>query len=367
MLRLPGQGGWRAAGGAPEDLFVRVRIRPSGKPGVRIGRLAAIAVVALSLVVALVALLRSGQSDESGTAQPAVLPPVASPSAPASAVPATTRPAALSPSRYQAALNALDAAVAGRIERVRAARTPGALSTALARLEQSVRGQTSKLRSLAPPVAVSAEHVRVVRALDTLGSDVAGLQAAAEAAAVCIGSAGTASIGRSEGAAEARAAAARLAAADRAHRYHVGAFLPQKTRAATRRLRNGTLVKRPNGGHGELSIDNGGSADAVISLVRVRAKKPSMTVYVRAGDSFTVRRISNGTYRIYMTTGADWDKTARLFSRDCSFEAFDEPAEFTTRTTSTAIQYTVHEITVTPVAGGNATTSGVDPGAFPVP
>jgi hypothetical protein len=368
LLRLPGGGA--GEGGRADDVLVRVRVRPppAGGSTKRLSRPLARALVGgvvLAVIVSVVALVGLGQSDDFPNPEPAAASSSPTASSPASGSNAAIAPAALSPAKYQGELTALDTALAASVKRVRAARSPAALSGAVERLEQSVTEQADKLRGVSPPVAISAEHGALVDALDALADELIDIGAAADAAEVCLGSSGTASIGQSSGAAEVRTAVADLVSADPAHRYRVRSFLPAKTAAKTRRLRNGTVLKRPNGGYGRLSIDNGGSVDAVVSLVRRDAKKPSMSVYVRAHDSFTVSRISDGTYHIFITAGGDWDKAAKRFSRNCSFEKFDEPAKFTTKFTSTAIEYSVHEISITPVIGGNATVSEVAPDAFP--
>jgi hypothetical protein len=114
-------------------------------------------------------------------------------------------------------------------------------------------------------------------------------------------------------------------------------------------------------GQGQLKIENGGSSDAVINLVLGSAKTPTVSVYVRAKGKHTVSSIKDGTYRIYMTGGKDWDGRAKAFSRNCNFQRFEDTFKFTT----TSSQYTIWTITLTPVAGGNARTSEVDPNSFP--
>ena len=113
-------------------------------------------------------------------------------------------------------------------------------------------------------------------------------------------------------------------------------------------------------GLGELTITNGGDTDATVALVQGHGA-PLVTIYMTHGGSYTLHHIPDGTYTIYVTSGNDWDAGARLFSRDCDFEQFDQTMDF--RTTST--QYTTYTITLTPVSGGDATLSEVDPGAFP--
>jgi hypothetical protein len=94
-----------------------------------------------------------------------------------------------------------------------------------------------------------------------------------------------------------------------------------------RRLDNGQLV-RPGSrtGRGELTIDNGGDKDAVISLAM--NKSPAFSGYVRNSSKYTVKGIRDGTYEIFFTTGVDWDSQNRTFTRDRTLQRFDDTTEF---------------------------------------
>ena len=96
-------------------------------------------------------------------------------------------------------------------------------------------------------------------------------------------------------------------------------------------------------------------------MVKRGSKRAAITVYVRARGKFTVTGVRDGTYQIYMSSGVDWDSRAKRYTRNCGFSRFDDSFKFNT----TSRQYTIWEITLTPVAGGNASTSGVEPENFP--
>ncbi|MGH3836839.1 MAG: hypothetical protein ACRDSF_14250, partial [Pseudonocardiaceae bacterium] len=65
-----------------------------------------------------------------------------------------------------------------------------------------------------------------------------------------------------------------------------------------RRLDNGQFVRAGSlTGRGELTIDNGGDQDAVVSLAM--NKSPAFSVYVRNGSKYTVKGIRDGTYEIF--------------------------------------------------------------------
>jgi hypothetical protein len=166
---------------------------------------------------------------------------------------------------------------------------------------------------------------------------------------------------RGSGAAQIRSAAGRLATADPAHRYRVGSFLPARTADRKRRLGTGTMLKRPGGGSGHLTITNGGGVDAVVTMTPFGLPRSVVTVYLRSKGTFTVTGIPDGRYTVYVTSGNDWDSPARVFTRGCNFTRFDDRFDFTT----TSSQYTIWRITLHAATGGNARTSGVDPDSFP--
>ena len=154
--------------------------------------------------------------------------------------------------------------------------------------------------------------------------------------------------------------AKKLAAADPTFKF--GTFLPAAPKEQKRRLKTGTFLNRPDGGSGHFKIKNGAD-DTTVSLVPTKGKKPKpvLTVYVRGGGTFTAKGVRDGTYRVYTASGEDWDKAKKGFTRDCAYSKFDDTFKFTT----TSFSASIWTITLTPVVGGNASTSDVDPNAFP--
>jgi hypothetical protein len=131
-----------------------------------------------------------------------------------------------------------------------------------------------------------------------------------------------------------------------------------------RRLRNGQFLRRGgSGGRSSLQIHNGGTRDAVVTLVKGKTKVYS--VYVRKKAKFKISGVTDGSYRIYFTHGVDWDGKARSFTRECSFERFQSPVRFKTTYTATQIRWHDWRITLHAITGGNAKTSKVDPDDFP--
>jgi hypothetical protein len=266
----------------------------------------------------------------------------------------------VSPEAYQAALTAADDRITDALRRLAAATTPKAAGEGASAITTAAESAGAELAELAPPEPVADAHQALLTALADLASAAGDTQSAAEGREVCVGSSATALLSRSEAIDEVRAAAADLAAADPARAYTFGGKLPKETRDSVRRAKNGMYVKRTSGGSGQLRITNGGSADALLSLVKSGTKKPATTVYLRAKGKYTVTGVRDGTYQIYLSNGVDWDTRAKRFTRECRFSRLNSAFKFTT----TSRQYTVWEIKLT-VAGGNETATGVDPEEFP--
>jgi hypothetical protein len=267
----------------------------------------------------------------------------------------------VSPADYQRALSGLDTAAAPAFRRLTSARTPKTVSSALSALRAEVVRHTEVLRSLAPPDAVRSQHAGLLDGLDTLATEMDDAMGASRDWDVCAGSSALALLSRSAGAGQLRSAAAKIAAADPAHRYRVATFLPRKTADQKRRLGTGALKRPGSRGLGQLEIKNGGTGDAVVSLLPVGGKRALLSAYIRSKGSYTVTGIPDGNYTGYVTTGADWDSSAHGFSRTCNYFRFDDRFDYQT----TSSQYTIWRIGLTPQAGGNAKTSGVDPDSFP--
>ncbi|WBB80314.1 proline-rich domain-containing protein [Micromonospora sp. WMMD882] len=326
-----------------------------GRPARRrnVGVIAGVVVVAvLACGVLPLAFLLSG-GDEDGRPVGGVITTTGGPSV-------TPSPSVvpLSPDDYQAALARADQALNRGFRTLGGAKNPTAVRAASSSLATTADDQRRALAAVLPPTGVSAAHATLVEALGYLSSALADTGSAATSGKVCLGSAAVARVSREAAATQLRVAAQALATADPSRAYRVGAFVPKTTKDGNRRLGNGAYVKRTRGGLGQLKIENGG-ADTVISIVR--GKTAVTRVYVRGKSDFTVYGIKDGSYQIFTTSGKDWDARNKAFSRDCDFEKFDESLKFTT----TSRTYSGWTISLTPVVGGNASTSSVDPDEFP--
>ncbi|MFI5496134.1 hypothetical protein [Actinoplanes sp. NPDC051859] len=221
-----------------------------------------------------------------------------------------------------------------------------------------IRAEAGKLRAAVPPAGAESAHAQLTRQLASLGDLV---DEAASARRDCPAASPYASVLQSGWADGVREESRRLGATNPTFRF--GTFLPAAPKEQNRRLKSGTFVVRSGGGGlGHLKIKNG-AADTAVSLVPGKGKKPKpvLTVYVRSGGTYTATGIADGTYRIYTASGKDWNASRKGFTRNCTYSKFDDTFAFTTTSTSSSIW----TITLTPVVGGNASTSNVDPNAFP--
>lgn len=316
------------------------------------GVLGAVLVAGICLVPTL---FRESEADTSGRAG---LTTTTTPAGPATETAAPTT-APLDPVAFQASLDEADRQLSAAFGKLRSATSPRMVSSAADALAQTVSTQTSVLSALTVPDSVSAAHRDLVSALSALESDLNEVSSAADGRSVCTGGSAGAALSRAGGATDLRTAIAALSAADPVTQYRFGAFLPKVTKDQNRRKANGTYLIRTTGGSGQLKVDNGNNVDTVINLVKVGAKKPAVSVYIRGKKKVTTGRIKDGTYQVFMSTGADFD--GKRFTRNCQFSKFDSNFKFTT----TSRQYTIWELSLKVRVGGNASSSDVDPDSFP--
>jgi hypothetical protein len=272
-------------------------------------------------------------------------------------------PTPLAAPDYQALLASVDAAINPPMQQLIAAHTMAEVRTGAAGLAAATQSGYAKLTAATPPTAAATAHQNVVRAFSQFQDIAEDTASATRSGAVCSASAAVPKLTNSPGATALRAAATELAAVDPASPFKIGFWLPAATPEQSRRLANGAFVKKgTRNGSGQLKIDNtGGSKDVSMSLATAGAKTTAFAVYVRAGSSYTVTGVKDGTYDIYMTSGTDWDPVGPGFSRDCGFSKFDDPLAFKT----TNSQYTIWTLTLKASAAGNASTAEVNPDEFP--
>ncbi|MFI7029802.1 hypothetical protein ACIBK1_13960 [Microbispora rosea] len=279
--------------------------------------------------------------------------------APSTTTTTASGPPALTPEAYRNALTAAGRPARTALADIAKARTFKSLHQRIDRAQSSLESALKRLGGLRPPADVAPEHADYVAALRGLNGRLGALDEDVTSHALCSGTAVLAGLGRSGEFKDLRASAGGLA---KAGDYPVVQIRPPARHA--RRLGNGTtLLSAIRGGRGSLTVKNGGTQDGVVTLVRGGRK--AVSFYVRKGSTAKVANIKDGTYRVYFTTGVDYDRATRAFTRDCGFSKFDDALKFQTVYSGYSVRWSDWTLTLDAVFGGNATTSKVDPDAFP--
>lgn len=135
-------------------------------------------------------------------------------------------------------------------------------------------------------------------------------------------------------------------------------------------LPNGTVLSRgfyPLKGEGIINISNGSGSDAVVKLITSNGQK-AYSVYVRSNNSYSIKKINDGNYRVLFSFGSNWDETQKKFLVNPSAEAFDKNFDFSTYDTNdgdyVTTHYSTYDITLNPVLNGTAITNPIDPNEF---
>ncbi|MFB4314030.1 hypothetical protein [Actinomadura sp. 21ATH] len=230
-------------------------------------------------------------------------------------------------------------------------------------VKAAVPQAAAKLRSVTPPAEAAGEHASLVSALGRFESVVGGLGGQVGSRNLCTGAAVRAEIGDADGTGALRSAMAAAQAKVPGEQRKL--TLPSAGQKPGSRPSNGALIRSGGGGgNGRLTIDNsGGSDDALVTLGK--GGKPMMSVFVRHGKKHTLNGVPDGAYTVFFTGGTHWDGAAKAFGRECAFQKFEDPLEYTTTRTATQIRHSTWRITLQEVVGGNARTSDVNPDDFP--
>lgn len=260
--------------------------------------------------------------------------------------------------RLTKAIDPLDSA----LNRLATARTYKGLERRMTDVESAAGKAGTALGRLNPPTELAAPNAKLVTALQTFGGEAGRLGAKVDQRALCTGAVVRAGLGNVAATSNLRKSLASVYAKLTGDQRPLK--LPSAGQKAGSRLPNGRYIRdRNRGGRAELAIENGGSSDSVVTLSR--DSKPAISVFVRKGQSYTIRNVSDGTYGVYFSGGADWDDEARAFGRNCTFSRFDDPLKFRTTRDARGIYWQNFRITLQPVIGGTARTNDVDPDDFP--
>jgi hypothetical protein len=218
------------------------------------------------------------------------------------------------------------------------------------------------LDGITPPPALAVDHSRLVTALRRSYTQLNGASGDVAMRRLCTGPAVRASLGDSASTPALRDAYAATTAKLPGER--VPLSLPSAGERPGKRPSNGAFIRSgTRNGRGTLTIDNGGSTDALVTARK--GNRTAFSLYVHAGRKTTVRSISDGSYTIYYSNGSDFDRKTRAFTRDCAFRRFEQALAYRTNVTAAQITWSTWTLTLHDVAGGNARTSAVDPGQFP--
>jgi len=270
-------------------------------------------------------------------------------------------PTPMSPEQYQKVLDDLARSLGAKFGALGADRTPDQLRMDVVSMRDELSGSFNILQTATPPPQVRPAHDQLLTALTQLSEIVNEVVTAAGNAELCGGSSALSRITTSPAADAVRTAIKGLSTADPTHPYPVAAFLPTGTPEANRQLGNGAVIKKSTKGPNTLKVEDNGDTDAVLTLAPAGSTSTSLMVYVRAGQTATTNGVKDGSYDMYVASGHDWDGGAKAFTRNCAYEKFTDPADFS----STKSTYTILTITLHASSGGNASATPTDPGSFP--
>ncbi|WP_404790396.1 hypothetical protein [Altericista sp. CCNU0014] len=117
-------------------------------------------------------------------------------------------------------------------------------------------------------------------------------------------------------------------------------------------------------GGGSLEVSNGTNRDAYVKLIEPLSRTLVTAFHVKSNSTLTVNQIPDGTYRVIFALGKNWNPKTQSFTQSKSFAKYDKSLNYTTMQFSDQIQYKAFRITLHPVTGGQARTSGVNEQEF---
>ncbi|WP_214103025.1 hypothetical protein [Acrocarpospora catenulata] len=270
-------------------------------------------------------------------------------------------PPGLTPAAYRTALDAAGGPVDTALKNLEKGKTAKALQERLDRAERAVEQALQQLEPVQPPAEITTEHADYLDGLRSMRTSLGELRSGVDQRAYCTATAVMAGLGKSEGFTALREAGVDLASLGD---YPGGKVTVKPPKERNRSLSNGKLLRSSiRGGRSKLTVRNDGKQDSVLTMML--GKRKAITVYVRKKSKATITNIKDGSYRVYFTTGTDYDSKKRAFTRGCDFVKFDDPVRFRTTYSGSAIRWVDWTLTITPVDGGNAKFSEVDPDDFP--
>jgi len=120
-------------------------------------------------------------------------------------------------------------------------------------------------------------------------------------------------------------------------------------------------------GNAELTIKNGSYSDAIVCLFNISSRQTIRNEYIPKGLNFQMTKIPKGYYKIKVFYGNDWNPNLKNacgtngnFESNRDFDEFDGTQYFEDSYSG----YTIAEVTLYTVAGGNTTTSNINETEF---
>jgi hypothetical protein len=281
------------------------------------------------------------------------------PAGAASPVPSTSpAPTFLTDAQYVAELVVIDKPVSAALAKL-------ARSGSKADMEATARAASTaaaQVRQLAAPEGASTDNAALAADLTVVDDDLTALGSGSGGANTCAAANPAVAVGKASAITELAAEVKTLATDG----WPTGLTVPKFPKQQNRSLSTGTFLRNTDrSGNGRLTIENGSSGSAVVTLKRNGAR--SFAVYLRKNGKFTVKGVRDGSYTVYFATGSDWDAKHKGFTTDCDYEKFDKALKFTTKYSSSYVEYTTYTISLYGVLGGTASTSDVPPDQFPTP
>jgi hypothetical protein len=315
-------------------------------------------IIAATVSLLLIAACSVGSDNGEEMGQSQSSSPTGGPTAPSQ----TPSPTSISVKEYSTRLTKAIGALASALDRLATAKSYKGLERRVTDVESAAAKAATVLGPINPPAELVEPNAKLVTALQAFEGEAGSLSSKVDERSLCTGSVVRAGLGSADATSALRTALASVYA--KLPGDQPALKLPAAGQKAGPRPSNGTYVRDGNrGGRAELAIDNGGSADAVVTLSE--GGKPAISVYVRKGRTYTVMDVSDGSYAVFFSGGSGWDGAARAFGRNCTFSRFEDQLKFRTTRDARGIYWQNFRITLQPVIGGTARTNDVDPDDFP--
>ncbi|MFB9880439.1 hypothetical protein ACFFMN_21050 [Planobispora siamensis] len=268
-------------------------------------------------------------------------------------------PSALTADAYRAELEQAREPVRQALQKVASTGGLNGLDGRVRKAADAVDQAVTRLQVLTPPPEVAAQHGNYLGTLRTFGGALRDAVQGVRAQETCTGPSVLTKLEKDGELSVMKDAAAALTG------YPADVVSVKAAKQQNRRLPNGRILKsyESRTGRGSLKVDNGGDYDAFV--VVLRGKKRVVSFYVRKKGKATISGIRDGKYKVYYSTGTDWDAKRKAFTRSCDFTQFGKTVPYKTTYSGAYIRWNNWTITLHSVKGGTVASKPVKPGDFP--